>query len=78
MSNIPLRNMENRKEKKRMSNDPQKMKKEEKITPVTISPAKASLRKINRKVERRYRHWLSLQNMQKTLSENIGGDTQRR
>jgi len=49
----------------RMSNDPRVIKKEKKITPVTIAPAKASFRKINRKVEHRYRHWLRVQNTRK-------------
>ena len=49
----------------RMSNDPQLIKKEKSKTPVTISPAKASLNKINRKMKTKYKNWLSVQNMRK-------------
>lgn len=65
MSNIPPKYMENSTERKRMSNDPRTIKKEKKTTPVTITPAKTSLRKITRKVECRYRHWLDTQKLQK-------------
>ena len=44
----------------RMSNDPRTRNPEKQTTPVTIAPVKASLNKINRKVERRYRHWLDI------------------
>ena len=65
MSNIPPKYMENSKERKRMSNDPRTINKEKKTTPVTTAPKKACLRKITRKVERRYRHWLDTQKLQK-------------
>ena len=57
-----------------MSNDSRTIKNEKKTTPVTIVPAKASLRKINRKVEPRYRHWLDIQKLRKQyLKKNRGG-----
>ena len=49
----------------RMSNDLQTIKTEKKTTPVTIAPSKASLRRINRKVERGHRNWLDIQKFQK-------------
>ena len=53
----------------RMSNDPRGMKKEKSTTPVTIAPAKTSLKKINREVKMRYRHWLSTQKLRKWLQK---------
>ena len=47
----------------RMSNDPRALM--EITTPVTIVPAKASLKNINRKVKMRYRQWLSIQKLRK-------------
>ena len=49
----------------KMSNNPWTMKKEKTGTTVTIVPAKASLSKINRKVERRYSLWLDIRRLQK-------------
>ena len=49
----------------RMNNDSEMIKKKKKTTPVTIAPAKARLKQINRKVKRRYDHWLNFQNIQK-------------
>ena len=54
-----------------MSNDSRTIKNEKKTTPVTIVPAKASLRKINRKVEPRYRHWLDIQKLRKQYLKKI-------
>ena len=41
-----------------MSNDPRMIKKEKKITPVTIAPAKVSLKRFNKKAKCQYRQWL--------------------
>ena len=49
----------------RMSNDPRVIMKEKATTPVTIAPAKVSLKKINRRVGRRYRQWLDTQKLRK-------------
>ena len=65
MSNILPKDMENSKERKIMSKDPRMIKKEKKATPVIIAPAKPSLRKINRTVESRYKHWVRVQNTRK-------------
>eukprot|EP00751_Fragilariopsis_kerguelensis_P030879 CAMPEP_0170924084 /NCGR_PEP_ID=MMETSP0735-20130129/11454_1 /TAXON_ID=186038 /ORGANISM="Fragilariopsis kerguelensis, Strain L26-C5" /LENGTH=130 /DNA_ID=CAMNT_0011323859 /DNA_START=262 /DNA_END=652 /DNA_ORIENTATION=+ len=48
-----------------MSKYPRMIKKEKEPTPVTIAPAKTSLKIINSKVRRKYRHWLRIRNMQK-------------
>ena len=48
-----------------MSNNPPTMKKEKTGAPVRIVPAKASLRKNNRKVEHRYSLWLDIRKLQK-------------
>mmetsp|Transcript_22277 Transcript_22277/g.23851 ORF Transcript_22277/g.23851 Transcript_22277/m.23851 type:complete len:113 (-) Transcript_22277:58-396(-) len=49
----------------RMSNDPRVIMKEKTTTLVTMAPAKASLKKINRKVGKRYRQWLTIRKLQK-------------
>ena len=48
-----------------MSNDPRMIKKKKKTTPVTIAPAKASLKKINRKIRIIYRKWLDTRKFRK-------------
>jgi len=65
MSNILPKDTEDSKERKIMSKYPRMIKKEKEPTPVTIAPAKTSLKIINSKVRRKYRHWLRIRNMQK-------------
>ena len=65
MSNILPKDMEDSKERKIKSKDPRMIKKEKKITPVTIAPAKVSLKIINRRVRRKYRKWSRVQNTRK-------------
>ena len=48
-----------------MNKDPRMIKKEKEPTPVTIAPAKASLKIIKRRVRRKYRVWLRTQKVRK-------------
>ena len=62
----------------RMSNVPQTMKKGKKATPVIIVPVKASLSKINRKVEHRFRLLVGHTKTTETISEDTRGDIRRK
>jgi len=48
-----------------MSNEPPVMKKEKSITPVTIAPAKTSLKKIKKRMRTKYKNCLSVRKMRK-------------
>mmetsp|Transcript_44650 Transcript_44650/g.45300 ORF Transcript_44650/g.45300 Transcript_44650/m.45300 type:complete len:103 (+) Transcript_44650:185-493(+) len=62
----------------RMSNDPRLTKKMKTTTPVTIAPAKASLKKNQQEGRKEIQPMVGHTKITEMVSEDIGGDTRRR